>query len=385
MTQINRTRARGFTLIELLVVIAIIGVLIALLLPAVQSAREAARRAQCTNNMKQIGLAMMNYESTNGSFPMGDAYSRGNLNANGGNYIRQQFGPWVAMTQFIEQSPAWNSLNSDLMIYLAENATTNGILIDIQTCPSDSAKDQFKPGQPTDGWDDAPIPMRYSSYAVNYGTLYYHLPRMNSATSQGLPAQNNGIFAHAGRPRGAGPGTGGVNDFVPNGRVTRIADIKDGTSNTVLAGEHSYGRIADAADLIGDSIYGPNWWSSGLLGDTAYIALFPPNFFRNVLTSADSGTIPGGTGPVLMVPEQENFVSLAQSFHPGGCNFVFCDGSVRFIKNTVNSWNPFQIKYNGRTVAYSGTAATPTGVPIHGVYQALHSRASNEIISADQY
>src|SRR5512136_2823977 len=109
----------AFTLIELLVVIAIIAVLIALLLPAVHSAREAARRAQCVNNLKQLMLATANYESANNTLPMGDFMGR-NYN---GNLIRQNFVPFVALTQFYEAGATINALNTSTMMYLADNST----------------------------------------------------------------------------------------------------------------------------------------------------------------------------------------------------------------------------------------------------------------------
>ena len=116
-------KRRAFTLIELLVVIAIIAVLIALLLPAVQAAREAARRAQCTNNMKQLALACHNYESSNGSFPMGDHIGR-NTNGSG---MRQDFGHFVALLPFYEGGTIWNAMNCSLTALVGTNSTVNAV------------------------------------------------------------------------------------------------------------------------------------------------------------------------------------------------------------------------------------------------------------------
>src|SRR5262245_42645068 len=107
----------GFTLIELLVVIAIIAVLISLLLPAVQSAREAARRAQCTNNLKQLGLALANYESANGSFPMAFFWNWGEAGSPIAGSIGNGFGPMVAMLPFYEQGAVWNSYNTSVTAF----------------------------------------------------------------------------------------------------------------------------------------------------------------------------------------------------------------------------------------------------------------------------
>ncbi|WZP00447.1 DUF1559 domain-containing protein [Isosphaeraceae bacterium EP7] len=356
----TRSKAvRGFTLIELLVVISIIAVLIALLLPAVQSAREAARRMQCVNNLKQLGLATHNYESSVGSFPMGDHKGR-NYN---GNYIRQNFGPFVALTQFIEQGQVYNALNSSLQMYLAPNSTVNAIGLTALWCPSDINVTRRYPGNKDDGWDEAPQPMCYSSYGANTGPLIYHPNRGNSGwsgTGTLLP-QMNGIFSYIGAAAYGDTGT--------SVSPTRLSGITDGTSNTILYGEHSYGRNAMGNT---DGPDGPNWWSSGDYGDTTFSTFFPPNYFKSWTQSRAVG--------VYYFPRGENISNTSTSFHPGGCNFAMCDGSVRFIKDTINSWKPLAIGIpSGAETPYNLNGQT------YGVYQALSTRNGGEIVSADAF
>ncbi|MHB1561791.1 MAG: DUF1559 family PulG-like putative transporter [Isosphaeraceae bacterium] len=353
----NRVRHRsarfGFTLIELLVVIAIIAVLIALLLPAVQAAREAARRAQCTNNLKQLALGAMNYESANGTFPMGDSMGR---NWQGGGLVRQDAGHFLRTTQYFEQTNIFNAWNSSIMPFEYPNSTVNGFGLSILWCPSDGIIAGLRwPGQPGDGWDCSPIPMTYSSYAGNLGCLIYQWndPQLNTM---------KGIFAH----NGNGP-IGGIANFPP----VRIASITDGTSNTFIYGEHAHSEMASQN---GD-IYGYNWWTSGDYGDTTFCSIFPPNYFKNDRQSLNSGV-------ANVVPRQSNFADTATSMHPGGANFAFCDGSVRFIKNSVNSWNPRAI-----TGAWGSGGMWIYNVngQMQGVYQNLSTRNGGEVISSDAY
>ncbi len=357
----KRWQWAGFTLIELLVVIAIIAVLIALLLPAVQSAREAARRAQCTNNLKQLALAAHNYESSVGTFPMGDHVGR----KYDFSIIRQDFGHYVALTQFIEQGAIFNALNSSLMIYLAPNSTVNAIGLSTLWCPSDGDIAGLRaPNNPNDtGWDCAWQPCTFSSYAGNLGPLIYQYNDVNLGTMKG-------IFAHTG---GQGQGWAYASTFPP----VKLASITDGTSNTILYGEHAHSRISasSANQNVQNDYYGINWWSSGDYGDTTFSTIFPPNFFAS---DDQAYTIP------QVVPRQTNFSVTATSMHPGGCNFAFCDGSVRFIKNSINSWNP-------RVITASWTSQNPPtwtyvlNGQTFGVYQALSTRNGGEVISADAY
>jgi prepilin-type N-terminal cleavage/methylation domain-containing protein/prepilin-type processing-associated H-X9-DG protein len=353
---LSRRKSRfGFTLIELLVVIAIIAVLIALLLPAVQSAREAARRIQCTNNLKQLGLAMHNYQDVNGSFPMGDQFGY-----YPGGWVRQNAGPFLAMSAFIEQSNVYNAYNAQIFLYVAENATVNGIGLSALWCPSDGdVVGKRYSGPDNTGWYDAPIPMTFTSYGANSGVLYYYAGRNN--VPQSLVSQNSGIFEHAGKP----PQKAGTE---ANGKCIKLSDITDGTSNTVLMGEKSYTRATQGANW-----WDPNWWTTGMVGDGAYTALFPPNFFKS-------------RAAALLVPNKfptgNNYTCTATSLHPGGVNVAMCDGSVRFLKDSINSWNPLLVNFTDRSQPYTGTGGA---LPTYGVYQALHTRAGGEIISADQY
>jgi prepilin-type N-terminal cleavage/methylation domain-containing protein/prepilin-type processing-associated H-X9-DG protein len=366
MTKIRRKADRGFTLIELLVVIAIIAVLIALLLPAVQSAREAARRIQCVNNLKQLALASHNYHDSNGSFPMSD------MTSYYPNWVRKGQNHFLAIAQYLEQGNAYNCYNTNIFLYVAANATVNGIGLSSLWCPSDGdVVGKRYPGAPEDGWDDAPIPMTYTSYGANLGVLYYSAER---PIPQALVSLNTGVFEHIGADKIQPNG-------LPSGRVHGINDITDGTSNTVLYAEKSDTRAStpkwdsDTSTYVADP-YGPNWWTAGTLGDGGYIALFPPNYFK---TRASSGP---PLFPLMVDGPDDNYACIASSLHPGGCNFAFCDGSVKFIKDTVSSWNPRTITFNGRGVAYTST----TGVmPQYSVYQALHTRASGEVVSADQF
>jgi len=297
--------SKGFTLIELLVVIAIIAVLIALLLPAVQQAREAARRSQCKNNMKQIGLAMHNYHDVTNRLPIG-AMTSNNASVNPSTNNGQSGYVWVRyIMPYMEMSAMYNAWNEDL-IYTNNSVTKNGMtnLTIMRTvlpgllCPSDTL---FR------AWNSVP---NYN-YAVNYGNTF-----INNASFSGSPAITNleGAFKYSGSTTGTCFG---------------FSDITDGTSNTLMVSELRAGQIAnDIRGLIwyqnnsGFTTYAtpnstiPDWNGGWCDNPTVVAANYMP-----CATAAPTGTA--------------NYLT-SRSRHTGGVQSLLCDGSVRFISNNID-------------------------------------------------
>ena len=313
----------GFTLIELLVVIAIIGVLIALLLPAVQSAREAARRTQCVNNLKQLGLAMHGYHDLHLTMPPGRIRSR----VEGLGLVYSAFAQILPQ---IEHGPLFSSinfsLNADRGIGLLENDTARRTRVSVFACPSDTTTDFDEPGQ-------API-----NYQLNVGT-------------QHSLQDNSGIFFE-------------------NSRV-RIADIRDGTSQTSMISELARGEgfrrnwvverpneplISYEATCAPGAPGVPrargNRWIYGAPNHTMYSHHRTPNHEDpDCRTGSPFGDQTNALWDLLAVD------GAARSFHPGGVNVLFGDGSVRFVKDTVSE----------------------------PIWQALGTRKGGEVVSADSY
>ena len=383
----NRARARGFTLIELLVVIAIIAVLIGLLLPAVQSAREAARRIQCTNNLKQIALANMNYESANGCFPPGATRENSGPNATlvtpNAYYIGS--GPLLRLLPYFEQSAMYNSWNSQLNIFLGDQDTVNRTSISGLWCPSDpkiagqvglflgSNEDT---AQALDGTD---FRITYSSYGACMG-MWDRIPLRADTNYVAQLSQMNGMSFYIGYPNYPviPAATGGGGSVSP---VT-LASITDGTSNTIAYGERAHGAYSSVPDSTGISdLDGWNMWTSGNYGDTHFTTLYAINTWKksgNDSADADGNYSFGSSGDAISLS--------AGSFHPGGAMFAMVDGSVRFLKDTISTWSysngvPNEVQYG---VTGNGLFSVAPGARVP-VYPALSSRAGGEVISADQY
>jgi prepilin-type N-terminal cleavage/methylation domain-containing protein/prepilin-type processing-associated H-X9-DG protein len=354
---------RGFTLIELLVVIAIIAVLIALLLPAVQAAREAARRAQCNNNLKQLALAALNYESTNSMIPAGSYSAWDPFH----KYWSANFSCFVRMLPYTEQSPMYNSINFNLTRYNIENITIAGVKLSVLNCPSDITDPQpiqaasakgVTPGW-NYGYDTIPTSPVYNqtftSYGGNTGTYIskYYIGISSSNVGQVLSQMNGVIYDES---------------------IVTLAAITDGTSNTFLFGERSHFLLqkVDPPFAVSDGS-----WNTGQYYDTLVSTFYPPNL-ANSSTPIKSFTY---YGP-----------AMASSMHPGGLNFAFCDGSVRFIKNSIQSWSFSQ----GNADSFGDSA--PDGIAFDsnnwlftnnganlGVYQKLSTRNGGEVLDASSY
>ena len=315
----NRPR-RGFTLIELLVVIAIIGVLVALLLPAVQAAREAARRGQCSNNLKQIGIALHSYHSAFQALPPAKIFSTGGagspglvLNTTGFTLILSQLEQTALYHAYNFNLPSSNAVDNTsankTVVALAKggaaaNTTVVGTLVSTFACPSDDAP--LVVNDPTGAAGSGPQYGRSNARRSNYVLCSSHY--IDSDTPWNVP----------GRPRDLG--------MFQSDASTRLDDVKDGTSTTCMVGESHQIKV--------DQSFGP-YWGSGCWTSTHGVVFPPgnassPDYLPNAPASAASGW-------ALPNPLRLQTKWAMGSRHPGGINMLFADGSMRFIKNGINN------------------------------------------------
>ena len=341
----RNARRRGFTLIELLVVIAIIAVLIALLLPAVQSAREAARRAQCTNNLKQIALGALNYESSNTTYPPA-------MLCNGGNI---GYSSLVRICPYLEQNPIYNATNFSVAFFDPSNWTIPGAGFSTLFCPSD--------------------PSAFQSNALEFGPPTFKEFHTHYSGCVGPWNAFNLVANQVGQlntdPRLPGYALGAI---IPGGNVT-IASVTDGTSNTIMYSENGQGVFSTTTQ----GYIHP--WSGGDPNSLSLEARFQPNWARRY---SDPANDPGNSALTTWA------VLDAMSFHPGGINAAFCDGSVHFLKDTIDSWVIPPPQVNGLPAGTSLATPSYYGLVVSqgakiGVYQALSTRNGGEVISSDQY
>ncbi len=360
-----RTR-KGFTLVELLVVIAIIGILIALLLPAVQAAREAARRSQCTNNLKQLGLACHNYHDVYKTFPVG--------------CFGYEWGTWMTeLMPFLEQGAAAASWDASVMYcedaglpaygdplhYFAATGDVPGMLAvatgtylaasnrpiscvrkDVLSCPSGAQNVlQLSPA--------VPVQVMKTSYLCNVGNTTFRTAWhargyfvddggciYKTLTYLGLSVTYGGAPFFMGGCDGPGGGDCPDTTTVYDPPAFGVRDITDGTSNTLLLSEGIQSNCKDFADVSPTDPYidlrGLGYWYGG----TAFTTFLTPNStYPDVMEVSSSGvyceTDKNPRHPCIGSDASNPIMVAPRSDHPGGVNAAICDGSVRFVSDNI--------------------------------------------------
>jgi len=293
-------RLRAFTLVELLVVIAIIGVLVALLLPAVQAAREAARRMQCGNNTRQLGLALHNYHDVNLTFP---------LNYRpvvGGTYSWMQ-----AILPYIEQQNLYSQITIGGTVNLPNNTLVASTPIKTYLCPSDGVtpKSALLPNR-SDGGGTKAVTNYKASSGANWGWVI-----INSNNAR-WPGDSNGLIHCDGficsnsYGNAASSTTPTMGDVLKN--LTRMATITDGTSNSFA---------------VGEAVGAWSWWTWWYNQNASIATCALPLNYRRGIDKLDD--------PNIANQWNRNFGFY--SLHPAGANFTMCDGSVRFVADNIDT------------------------------------------------
>lgn len=343
-----RRSRRGFTLIETLVVVTILAILVGLLLPAVHSAREAARLAQCANNLKQLGIALQGYHDVHGCLPLGRMstpdprwFDPGATCANG----VQDKGFLVSLLPYVEQAPLHDAVNHGLTIFGYENKSVFHVSIGIYACPSDSESGRPRISYPLErvpiGGSPlaAPALVTAASYAGCHG----------SSTLRALPDSRIGCRV----PPGA---SSAVNGCVTDVGPVTFAAVTDGLSHTLAVTERATTTFREMDPWFPLTSVQNGWWFAGNLGDTVMTTHFPPN-------------IRGKVGPSA----REARMWSASSLHRGGVSTLMADGSVRFIKDSVESWSIHPL---------IGSHISDTRDP-PGIWQALGTRNGGEVVPGD--
>jgi prepilin-type N-terminal cleavage/methylation domain-containing protein/prepilin-type processing-associated H-X9-DG protein len=316
---VSRSFRRAFTLIELLVVIAIIAVLIGLLLPAVQKVREAAARMKCSNNLKQIGVALHSYHDANMYFPPGYVDGNTNPNLTPDNDVGPGWGWASFLLPYVEQGNLFNQINFSQPVGKGVNAAVSQQALSVFQCPSDPYQQSF------------PV------YDSSFGTPIATVAHGNYVGCNGWEECFNGA---GGNPQPGGGADGlagqygqaGVGLFYRNSR-NKMAIVTDGTSNTIFAGERS-------------GNHSPSSWTGAVAGGRcpAWMAVQPPSPYSPppgapydnadfgealVLAHCNATHLPNADFPIF---DPDTFYSM----HTSGANFLFGDGSVHFLTNSIN-------------------------------------------------
>ena len=306
-------KSRGFTLIELLVVIAIIAVLIALLLPAVQQAREAARRSQCKNNLKQLGLALHNYESTFTQFPP----SR--ISISSPRFEKS----WITMClPYLDQAPIYNTYDGNLPWYHPNNDTATTTVLPTLICPSATGRSAQPSQQLYTDISNGLRTDRPQWAPADYGSV--------NAVRNAFNVVSGGVsFGTRERDGALGRGPGGV----PIGMIT------DGLSNTIMVAEDAarpslWINRKPAKNPKSGNVSGTDWvkdgWSWADINSGFSLDGSGPTGMNNDTSGSGATTI---VGSCLVNCSND---SELYSFHTGGVQALLCDGSVRFISENTS-------------------------------------------------
>ena len=335
----------GFTLVELLVVIAIIGILVGMLLPAVQQVREAARRTECANNQRQLGIACHNYESTFGAFPDGLYCSDGDDSSAGAAYSIGWYGHTVyaKILPFMEQGNVYNQFDFTLSQAAATSNTTDsngnfGLDANVNEIPTAAVIPSFI--CPSDFLEVNPVFLDWNSAGYSRGwhgmTSYLANGGTHSTYFRDFGMQDNGVFFMTGP--GSLPGNASETpNLRANARPCKIGQIYDGTSNTLLFGERyhfdpNFDNILHQSSSTFSRYPIAKWgawgWIGGGNGTTHIFGSTRLDAPINYQTPADASANYSNVNIRM---------SAYGSGHPGGANFSLSDGSVKFVPETIDA------------------------------------------------